>query len=161
MKTTFFYLSAFVLLFSCSAEKQNDTLTTQEAYNFFQSLSGDWAMQPTEDALEIWDNTADNVVGHGIAVNEKGDSLITEAYFLEIVNDSLRFQVQPITDEGFSKSIDYFLTRATANKFVFENPKHNFPKKMTYVFKKNQYQVFLEGEIDGFSMQSDLLFKRN
>lgn len=161
MKNYLTLLLTIGILFSCQSESSSeDAYTSQEALEYFQNISGQWAMQPNGSAVEVWQKTDDMVMGHGVAISEEGDSSYTEAYFLELINDSLRLEVQPVTSAGISIPIQYYLTESKKDRFVFENPKHTFPKKMTYVFRNNQYQVLLEGDIDGFGMQSDLLFKK-
>ncbi len=160
MKNYFFVLFLILFLFACKEEPVDESITPIEAYEFLRTIGGEWAIQPTERAIEIWLNTEDNITGQGISISEDGDSSHTEVYFLEMINDSLRLEVLPVSESGYSLPIQYFLTNATADTLVFENPEHTFPKIMTYVFSDDEYQVLLKGDIDGVDMNSELVYKK-
>lgn len=60
-----------------------------------------------------------------------------------------------------NKSKAFPATEVTAGKAVFENPKHDFPKKFTYQRTKDgELHITLEGEQGGESMEFTLKFKK-
>jgi len=151
-----FFLAA--LLTACGTDISD--LSADEQLEMFSDITGTWVRQPNEKMIENWEPVEKGLIGKGMAVSEANDTVITEVYFLEKVNDSLRLEVQPISEDGISMPIQYFLTEINKQSFVFENPNHTFPKKMTYVLRKNEMSVLLSGEINGYGQQTDLRYTK-
>ena len=137
--TTVLFISILiVLLFSCKENKEQVTETPEapaKAYTQLEKaewLIGSWGnASPEGNLTENWDKTNDSVyAGHTYFVIGK-DTVFTESIRLEEANGKLAY-VTAVSDQNDGKAIRFEMTSASDNQLVFENPKHDFPQKITY-----------------------------
>lgn len=102
-----------VLLASCSKEES--------------SLVGCW--QRTDDkALECWEAVGDSLVGKGMAPDGHGDTTVFETLQL-YWKDGVRIYAAKV-----GQNEEPILFRETT-PWTFENPEHDFPRKISYEFE--------------------------
>jgi Domain of unknown function (DUF6265) len=130
MKKLFLYLILFICLVACKKEspKKANYLLLQKA-NWFL---GNWQNQTKEaNFTEIWTKKNDSVFkGKSFIIAQK-DTVFYENIELVQHNDSL-FYIVSVKDQNKEKPVTFYQTSATDSKLVFENPKHNFPNKISY-----------------------------
>jgi flagellar hook assembly protein FlgD len=121
-------------------------------------LTGTWTRtnaKPGRSGAEVWGRkSATELVGHGY--NLKG----TDTTFVEkiklVAKDGKLFYVADVPEN--KAEVWFEITSITEKGFVSENPKHDFPKKISYELKGSQLKATISG--DGKSI--DYLFvKRN
>lgn len=135
MKRNITLLAAAVLLFSCKENKEQVTEIPAKAYTQLEKaqwLIGSWGnASPEGNLTENWEKTNDSVyAGHTYFVIGK-DTVFTESIRLEEANGKLAY-VTAVSDQNDGKAIRFEMTSASDNQLVFENPKHDFPQKITY-----------------------------
>ncbi len=140
-------LLLLLLVFSVSANAQS--------LKEIEWLAGTWNrtnVKAGRSAHERWIKTAEGLQGWG--VNMSGtDTTLVEKLRIIIKDNKLYY----VVDVPHNKESTYFLiTEATANSFTCENPKHDFPKKITYQLEGNKLKATISG--DGKAM--DFLFER-
>ncbi len=126
-------LCAFLLLFSCKKNTQKIQKPT--------FLIGEWKRlndKPGSQTYEMW-NT--NLVGMGYTI--KG----TKRSFQEIlsivkINDTLHLEVKGVNE----KPTLFKFTNQTDTSFVCENPKNEFPKKITYIKDGKQLKAIVAND---------------
>ena len=126
MKLTILVIPSFVLLFSgCSPD-----------ISAFIWLTGSWEMQKPNGSsrLEIWEKENRKALsGKGISV-VRGDSTLIES--IALYNDHGQTWYAPVvSDQNKGQAVPFKLVSATDSQFVFENPEHDFPQRITYHFK--------------------------
>lgn len=158
------FVSIFMILllfFSC--KNDNKELDNNEALEAMGKFTGTWQLQPKLKSYEHWEHVNNGFIGKDFHITD-GDTVLTTVYFIEPQGDSIRLQVQPIdfSGEGKNATINYKLTSANSQRFVFTNPNHNFPKTMTFSFQRNGREIalYLEGMLNGQVQQADLLYKK-
>lgn len=106
----------------------NDSKTFKKLY----ALEGTWKMVTKRGALcEEWKKVNDHYLqSRGYMVIEK-DTMINERVALTNTEDGI-FYTSTVEDQNNKKPIAFKLTRAEDNMFVFENPQHDFPKRIVY-----------------------------
>jgi len=145
MKTikTSFTLLLLVLSFSlCSAQSNLDQL---------EFLIGTWKVEGKQN-YESWEKVSDiEFKGKGYRIR---DGITTIFETLEIkVNDNNILYIATVPDQNEGKSVPFTLNTSIEDLFSFENPEHDFPKKIQYrVIDAQRIKVNVLGENDkGFS----------
>ena len=120
-------------------------------------LTGTWnrtnISKPGKTAYEVWQKVGDQEIrGHGAVL--QGQDIVFLQKFSILVKDNSIYYVADVPE---NKQPVYFkLMEITDSGFVCENPKHDFPKKITYQL----YGVNLKAQISGNGKSFDYLFKR-
>lgn len=84
--------------------------------------------------LETWDKeNRKTLSGKGISV-AKGDSTVLESITL-YTNQHQTWYVPVVRDQNKGQEVPFKLVSSTSDLFVFENPEHDFPQRITYHFK--------------------------
>lgn len=122
---------------------QNATGQENKIPKKLYSLIGSWQVENT-NTFEIWKLKEKIFYGRVIKI-ENNDTLIVEN--LRIYKDSDKFIYEatvPTQNEG--RPIEFVLTQADKNTLLFENPEHDFPKKIAYRFvNQNQINATISG----------------
>ena len=111
---------------------------TQTEFLFFQ---GTWQMEGKE-IFERWD-MLNNTTMKGIAYTiHEGQVVVFE--YLDVLYDNNEFvYMATVPDQNQGKSIVFKITAKTDDTFTFENPEHDFPKKIVYQ-KLNETELFVQ-----------------
>jgi hypothetical protein len=118
-------------------------------------LTGTWSrtnVKAGRSAHERWIKTAEGLQGWGVNMNGTDTTFVEK---LRIVTKASKLYY--VADVPQNKESTYFLIiEVTANSFTCENPKHDFPRKITYQLEGSKLKATISG--DGKSM--DYLFER-
>jgi Domain of unknown function (DUF6265) len=109
-------------------------------------LNGEWSRtnaKPGRSGFEIWKKNSDKeMTGRGI--NLKG----TDTTFVEklkiIVKDEAIYYVADVPEN--KEPVLFKLTSQSASTLVFENPKHDFPKKISYELSGKKLKATISGD---------------
>jgi len=148
-------IALFVIAASC---RNNDTpakvplskdIKTTQHYNQIKEmtwLEGTWQNQ-TNDGLftEQWTKVNDSVFTAVSALTKDKDTLFYETVVLDQKGDSLHYIVTT-PKQNDAKPVSFTLKSFTANSYIFENNKHDFPQRITYTKVTNDS---LMSEISG------------
>lgn len=115
-------------------------------------LKGTWKINEKE-RYEHWTVCPDKLEGRGFNL-ENGLEKTYETLEIRMVDGKIKY-FATVPDQNDGKTIEFPLTKSSANELTFENPDHDFPKKIVY--KKLSpteisVSVFGEGE-KGFSLK--------
>ncbi len=133
------YLLAVVIILTAACK--NDVSLPEPAgdakYTPKKLMDAEWILGNWEDkddkgsTVENWTKKTDSsFVGESIVMEGK-DVVFREDIQLIQRKDSLFYMVT-IAEENDGKPVSFYATKATASQLVFENPKHDFPKKIAY-----------------------------
>jgi hypothetical protein len=96
-----------------------------------QWLTGWWQhVTPGGIAFEEWTLNGEAMAGRGGFIKGK-DTMVSETVTLEQQGSDLMY-IPTVKDQNSGQPVPFKLTVATADSFVFENPQHDFPSKITY-----------------------------
>jgi hypothetical protein len=102
----------------------------------FLWLEGTWSMPRPKGGfrLEVWEKkNGEKLTGKGLKVVEK-DTTVLEA--IELYHQDDHFWYVPIvSDQNNSLPVPFKLVDSKDNRFVFENPDHDFPQRIVYEFR--------------------------
>lgn len=84
--------------------------------------------------LETWKQKDDvTLSGKGLKVINTDTSLLES---IEIkIDQGESWYIPTVPDQNNATAIPFKLISSTVHQFVFENPQHDFPQRITYVFK--------------------------
>lgn len=148
----YFYIGTIFLLLFFIACKENKTI------NQFEWLVGSWENQLADGRYsEVWKKESDTILRGGSFYMNTHDTLFAESIKLvKRKNDFYYIVTVTYENQSFPKKenpVAFKLTSSTTDFLVFENPKHDFPKKITYklVNKDSLYaEISGDGKSQGF-----------
>ncbi len=149
MKNSSYLILIFITcLFSC---QQKTTFSELEKANWFL---GRWENKTPEGTFsEEWKIENDSVFFGESHYVVKNDTIFSETVKLIQSKNTLLYIVTTIPPPNGVKPVTFKLISSTADYLVFENPEHDFPKKISYqlVTKDSLYaEISGDGKSQGF-----------
>lgn len=128
MKKTFIIL---VLLLAISACKKSDS-NKNEKIKAASWLLGNWEHKSVDgNLIENWKKVNDSTFkAQSYFIKEK-DTLHFESITLQQKGKQLTYSAT-VKGQNNDKAVTFKLTTATEKQMVFENPKHDYPQKISY-----------------------------
>ena len=113
-------------------------------------LIGTWKIEG-KDSYEFWEKKKDRLTGQSYKI-KNGQKVISENIELKMMENQIIY-TPTVLDQNDGKGIPFKLKLFQHNLFSFENPDHDFPKKIQYkILGNNELYVSVLGENDkGFS----------
>jgi hypothetical protein len=109
-------------------------------------LTGNWNRtnaKPGRSGVEIWrKNSNTEFVGKGI--NLKGTDTVFVEKLKIVVKEGAMFYVADVPQN--KEPVLFKATSVTASGVVFENPQHDFPKKIAYEFDGTKLKATISGD---------------
>lgn len=133
------------------------------AFRAIRALEGVWFM-PTDrgDRLEIWKVDNDSTMtGRSVRIKqEDGDTVTLETLTITRRDTNIIYSAT-VRGQNNNKPVDFELTEAYSDEFLFENPAHDDPKKIKYVLLGNrELQVVTEGQRNNRTVTREFVFER-
>ena len=125
---TIYGIVVFALIVSCQkkSEKKFDKLDKM------QWLVGSWEQKLPEGTLiENWEKENDSTFIGGSYFVKGKDTIHSENVVLTQKNEDL-FYIPTVIGQNNDEPVTFKLTSDIENTFVFENPTHDYPQKITY-----------------------------
>lgn len=121
-----------VILSFVDGRKDNDQIFVR-----LYALEGKWIMKTKKGAIgEEWSKiNKDHLQNHGYMIRGK-DTIITERVALKNIKEGI-FYTSTVEDQNNQQPVSFRLTSAVNNIFIFENPQHDYPKRITYQLISN------------------------
>lgn len=109
-------------------------LTGSKIFKRLYVLEGTWKMTTKRGAIcEEWKKIDDNYLqGKGYMIRGT-DTIINERVALTNTKEGILYS-STVEDQNNKEPIAFKMTRAENDVFVFENPVHDFPKRIVYRF---------------------------
>jgi len=133
--TQTFMISLLLLLAAtgCNSNGGKGNATTGTTIDQYQWLIGQWKLGERADGKviwEVWQQQSPTVyAGAACSLNAEGDTTGTEKITISKKEGGIFFTAE-VAHNG--RPVDFKLTSADAYHLVFENPDHDFPKKIIY-----------------------------
>ena len=144
-------ISLLLLMHVSNAQESN-----KQKFKKLEWLTGKWVRTNSsagQSGYETWNNVSDlKLSGKGVTLKGK-EVVFTENLELIVKGNDIFYVV---TVSGETMPVYFKLTAITDNGFTCENPKHDFPKKITYSRSGNNVKAVISG--DGKSV--DYIFVR-
>lgn len=162
MKTkTIFFILLVISIASCGGKKTPETpvVENKDPYEKIKSMNwiiGKWNMGNGDTlSTETWEMKNDSVFSSiSMDVKNGKDTLRYEEITIEQKGNEV-FYIPVVKGQNDGKGVNFKLTSAEGQKLVFENPDHDFPKKITYQLSGDT----LYAEISGPMGRHDVVMK--
>ena len=120
----------FAILFTSCQNKGEKKFDKLEKMNW---LVGQWKSKTSEGLLtETWSKENDSTfLGQTYFIKNEKDTVHSESIVLTQSKDELIYR-PTVKGQNNDESVDFKLTTELENSFTFENPKHDYPQKITY-----------------------------
>ncbi len=144
----------------CAAFAFHPRQHDKETFNRLAALQGTWMMKtPRSIIFESWQQANDTLM-QVTSYRLKGIDMQLQERIAVTINNGGIYYTSLVEGQNNGQAISFRLTRATENEFVFENPQHDFPKRIVYkIAAADSLHAFID---DGASSKkrSDFYYKR-
>lgn len=139
MKQISILTSISLLIIACS---QKPTVTIAD----LEWLIGTRSSQQDQMLIyESWSKTSDELLTGKSYYTENGDTMLLETIEIKQIDGEL-FYCPAVSNQNEGKAIEFKLTSKKPNELIFENPEHDFPKKIVYIKDGNNINAWIEGD---------------
>ncbi len=132
-----------------------------KVFKQLHALEGKWIMKTKKGFIgEEWIKINDDYLqGKGFFV--KGtDTVITERVTLRKTAEGI-FYTSTVEDQNNKQPVSFSLTAAGDHIFVFENPVHDFPKRITYdLVSADSLHAYIDGGADAAGNRQDFYYHK-
>jgi len=128
------HFAAIILMIACVAFVKNKTTRNNDLFEKLYLLEGRWIMKTKKGAIgEEWVKIdKDYLQNRGYSIRS-GDTIINERVALKKTPEGI-FYISTVENQNNQPPTAFKLSSADNNFFVFENPQHDYPKRITYNF---------------------------
>lgn len=146
MKTSTFICIAWIGLSGIACKNEQSASEHSEKLKRADWLLGTWEGHVHETYItEIWEKGKDAYWGRSYSIRGE-DTTSSERIRLQQEGNILWY-ISVVKNQNEGKEVRFMLTSSDANQLVFQNPEHDFPKKIKYTRVTNDS---LFAEISGF-----------
>ncbi len=156
MKKYLLLLIVIPLLYSCKNNSETEKPETETASKNFEKIEqlnwllGTWVNEFTpEFSKESWTRENDSTFSAFSFTKVHNDTVFSETMFLQQKDGKLLMTVTEASENG-DVPVTFRLVSSEKMQFVFENKKHDFPKRIVYTQPvKDSLVAWIEGPVDG------------
>lgn len=122
---------------SCKNDNVNSAIRNEKNFTFDEIkkaswLIGTWQNTSNDGTLtEKWNKLNDSVLIGNTNLIAGNDTLFSENIRLFERNKKL-YYTPIVSDQNDGKAVSFVLTKTSKNELIFENPRHDFPQKISY-----------------------------
>ena len=117
-----------VIIFLAAFNLKDNSKTFKKLY----TLEGTWKMNTKRGAVcEEWKKMDKNYLQNKGYIIKGKDTVVNERVALTNTKEGI-FYTSTVEDQNNKQPITFKMTKAEGNMFVFENPQHDFPKRIVY-----------------------------
>jgi Domain of unknown function (DUF6265) len=152
--------SAIVLILLLSGFMPGTT-GKKKTFKQLYALEGVWRMQTKKGAIhEVWRKVNKNYLrSTGFFVKDK-DTVVTERVALQNLSDDI-YYTSAVEEQNNKRPVSFTLTSGKGGVFIFENPKHDFPKRIVYELVNNDsLHAWIDGGAADAGKRSDFYYSR-
>lgn len=148
------YLASLLVLLSCNSTGNAENETTQNTAPEKQLpelnwLIGRWENNSDQGNLsEIWEQTDDSTYTGASYFVIQGDTVFSESVRLEERKGAINYCVIA-SGQNNGEEVCFELTKRNGKNLTFENPKHDYPSKITYQQKGDSLIAEISGKDKG------------
>lgn len=142
-----------VCLFSCNSSKEESDICKDYSPNAIEQANwflGSWQNMSNDGLFsEIWKYTNDSLYEGESYILQNNDTVFYESIDLEKHKNEWYYTVS-VKGQNKEEAVSFKLTSVSPNQLVFENNKHDFPTKITYLkISEDSIVASISGVIEG------------
>lgn len=148
------YLASLLVLLSCNStgNVQNETaqnMVPEKQLPELKWLIGRWENNSDQGNLsEVWEQSNDSTFFGGSYFVIQGDTVFSESIRLEERKGKINYCVT-VSGQNDGEEVCFELTKRNNKNLTFENPKHDYPSKITYQQKGDSLIAEISGKEKG------------
>lgn len=131
MKKHAIYFLMAILFANCYSCKHSAEINNSKLQILSEVFAGDW-YNAQSNVWESWKIDGNTLAGSAFSLQDK-DTILYEKLKI-FKQDSFIFYEATVLNQNEGKPVKFKLASFNDQKIVFENPDHDFPKKITYHF---------------------------
>jgi len=154
-------LALAIVLSSCKSNTDKKAASPATLHSA-QWLLGNWQNKTPEGlSTENWEQLNDSVYrGESYFVTHKNETTFAETMMLENTKGKMTYTVTT-KNQNNELPVRFYLTKSSEAQLVFENPKHDFPTKITYTLvKPDSIVAVISGTSNGKAEQVTFPMKK-
>jgi hypothetical protein len=134
-----------ILLLSFNAIPGN-----RKIFKKLYALEGVWKMKNKKGFIcEEWEKMDNNYLQNKGYVIKGADTAINERVALRRTKENI-YYTSTVEEQNDKKPIAFKLTSSAGNIFIFENPEHDFPKRIVYhLVSSDSLHAYIDDGIEG------------
>jgi len=124
-------------------------------------LEGKWIMKTKRGTIgEEWIKVNDTYLQNRGFFIKGGDTIVTERVSLKETKDGI-FYTSTVEDQNNKQPIPFKLTSSVDHTFIFENPEHDFPKRIVYqLISPDSLHAYIDAGADAAGKRQDFYFQK-
>lgn len=133
-----------------------------ETFRQLDKLEGTWVIKKgAATIVESWQKISENQYAGKSWIVKDGDSVLSETEILSF-DDGVINYTSTVANQNQGKAVSFALTKAENNTYVFENPQHDFPKRIIYQFiNDNELTASIDDGVPNTTNKSVYPFRRH
>lgn len=135
--------------------------TDDKTFKQLHSLEGKWIMKTKKGSIgEEWVKIDEGYLqGKGFFV-KGNDTILTERVSLKNMKEGV-YYTSSVEDQNNKQPITFRLTSSDKQVFVFENPEHDFPKRIVYeLVSSDSLHAHIDGGIAAPAKRQDFYYHK-
>ena len=151
------YIPAMMFVFSASVQRSDNKKVFQQ----LTGLEGMWIMKTKKGMLgEEWIKVNDKHLQNRGFMIRGADTIVTETVALQHKENNIVY-TSTVVDQNKQAPVAFILSSASNNTFVFENPAHDYPKRISYhLVTKDSLYAWIDGGKDQPGKRSAFSYTR-
>lgn len=136
-------------------------INTKHKFEELYILQGTWIMKKNKGVIgEEWVKINDHYLQNRGFVIKGTDTIITEKIALQKMKDDIMY-TSTVENQNNQQPVSFRLTSAKNGLFVFENPLHDFPKRISYhIITKDSIHAWIDDGKKEIQMRNDFYYTR-
>ncbi|MGC4100652.1 DUF6265 family protein [Ferruginibacter sp.] len=136
-------------------------ITTRNDFKRLYALEGTWRMKTKRGLLcEEWKKINDDHLQSRGYIIRNNDTIINERVALTRQGDDI-FYTSTVENQNNKQPVAFKMTKQQGNSFIFENPQHDFPKRIVYeLVNTDSLHAFIDDGIDDTGHIQHFYYKR-
>jgi hypothetical protein len=152
--------SAIVLILLLSGFMPG-TAGKKKTFKQLYALEGSWRMHTKRgDICEEWKKVNKNFLQSRGYFVKGSDTLINERVALQNLSNDI-YYTSTVEEQNSKRPVSFTLTSGKGGVFIFENPKHDFPKRIVYELVNNDsLHAWIDDGPAGTGQRNDFYYTR-
>ena len=157
MKNFLLVLGCLLILSALVNDPPGDDETFQRLY----ALEGRWIMKTSKGFIgEEWIKVNDQYLQNRGFIVRESDTIITERVALTNTNNGI-FYTSTVEDQNNKQPVPFKLSSGKEKVFVFENAKHDFPKRIVYeIVSSDSLHAYIDDGKNDTKNRQDFYYKK-
>lgn len=127
----------------------------------FDFLIGKWSLETKKGLIvEEWEKVSDTLYkGKSFSVKDNIETLLENIELVKIEKDY--YYIPSVVNQNEGKPIKFKLVSSENDKYIFENPEHDYPQRIIYYKSDGKtLNARIEGYNGDYSKGSDFNYKK-